>query len=63
MCLQFLWLLESPSSLLAHALPTLGSGNSVDSVNRETIGPVSRISNTVGTAHAIIPTLQFREIK
>ena len=31
MCLQFLWLLESPSSLLARALPTLGSANSEDS--------------------------------
>ena len=30
MCLQFLWLLESPSSLLACALPTLGSVNSED---------------------------------
>lgn len=27
------------------------------------LGPVSRISNTMGKAHAIIPTLQFREIK
>ena len=31
MCLQFLRLLESPSILLAHALPTLGSVNSVNS--------------------------------
>ena len=31
MCLQFLWLLESPSSLLDHTLPTLGSANSVNS--------------------------------
>ena len=31
MCLQFLWLLESPSSLLARALPTLDSVNSEDS--------------------------------
>ena len=31
MCLQFLWLLESPSSLLARALLTLGSANSEDS--------------------------------
>ena len=28
MCLHFLWLLASSSSLLAHALPTLGSANS-----------------------------------
>ena len=63
MCLQFLLFLESPSSLLAHALLTLGSGKSADSENRETIGPVSRISSAVGKAHAIIPTLQLREIK
>ena len=31
MCLQFLWLLESSSSLLARALPTLGWVNSADS--------------------------------
>ena len=44
MCLQFLWLLESPSrSLLAHTLPTLGSANSV---NPKTVGTVNRISNT-----------------
>ena len=30
-CLQFLWLLKPPSSLLAHALPILGSGNSAQS--------------------------------
>ena len=63
MCLQFLLFLESPSSLLAHALLTLGSGKSADSENRETIGPVSRISSAVEKAHAIIPTLQLREIK
>ena len=34
MCLQSLKLLESYYSLLAHALPTLGSANSADSVNR-----------------------------
>ena len=28
---QFLWLLKPPSSLLAHALPILGSGNSAQS--------------------------------
>ena len=33
-CLQFLQLLESPSSLLAHTLPIVGSASSVDSVNR-----------------------------
>ena len=31
MCLQFLWPLKSPSSLLAHSLPPLGSKNSVHS--------------------------------
>ena len=31
MCLQFLWLLESSSSLLARALSTLGWVNSADS--------------------------------
>ena len=45
MCLQFLWLLESPSSLLACTLPTLGSANSVDSVNSETTGVMNRISD------------------
>lgn len=33
------------SSLLAHALPTLGSGNSADSMNSETAGAVSRSLN------------------
>ena len=33
-CLQFLQLLESPSSLLAHTLPTLGSADSVDSTSQ-----------------------------
>ena len=36
-CLQFLRLLESPSSLLAPTLPILGSTNSADSVNRKTL--------------------------
>ena len=45
MCLQSLWLLESSSSLLAHALPTLGS---VNSVNSETTGIMNRmISDTL----------------
>ena len=30
MFLQFLWLLEFPSSLLAHVLHTLGSANSAN---------------------------------
>ena len=45
--LQFLQLLEFPSSLLAHALPTLGSANSVNCVSSKTIGAVSRISDTM----------------
>ena len=45
MCLQFLRLLESPSSFLAHAFLTLDSANSV---NSETTGTVSRISETQG---------------
>ena len=36
MCLQFLQLLTSSSSILTHALPTRGSTNSVHSVNSET---------------------------
>ena len=46
MCLQFLWLLDSPSSLLACTLPTLGSANRVGSVNSETTGVMNRISDT-----------------
>ena len=46
MCLQFLWLLKSSSSLLACALPTVGSANSVDSVSSETAGVMNRISDT-----------------
>ena len=33
MCLQFPWFLKPSSSLSAHALPTLASTNSADSVN------------------------------
>ena len=43
MCLQFLQLLESPFSLLAQALPILGSANSV---NSKTAGMMNRISDT-----------------
>ena len=43
MCLQFLQLLESSSSLLAYALCTLGLANSV---NSDTIGIMNRISDT-----------------
>ena len=46
-CLQFLWFLESPSSLLAGAWSTPSSANSVDSINSETVGPLSRVSKTV----------------
>ena len=39
----------APSNLSASTLPTLGSANSVDSVNNEIIGIVNRMkSNTVG---------------
>ena len=43
MCLKFLWLLKSSSSLLVCALPTLDSANSV---NSKRIGTVNRISDT-----------------
>ena len=46
MCLQFLRPLESSSSLLAHALPTLGSAHSADSMNSRAIGVTNRISST-----------------
>ena len=46
MCLHFLWLLTSSSSLLAQALPTLGSMNSADSMNGKTVGIMNRISDT-----------------
>ena len=51
-CLQFLQLLKSPSSLLAHALPTLGSVNSADSVNSETIS----ITNWISETQVILPS-------
>ena len=38
----------APSSLLAHALPILGSANSADSMNSETIGVRNRINDTAG---------------
>ena len=53
-CLQFLWLLQSSSSLLAHALTTLGSANSVHSVNSKIVGTMSRISNTLPKADLIV---------
>ena len=40
-------LLKSSSRVLARTVPTLGSANSADSVNSETTGAVSRISDTV----------------
>ena len=45
MCLQFLWLLSSVSSLLAWALLTLDSVNSADSVNSQTTGAVNRMKS------------------
>ena len=53
-CLQFLWLLQSSSSLLAHALTTLGSANSVHSVNSKIVGTMSRLSNTLPKADLIV---------
>ena len=47
---QFLWLLESPSSLLAHALPTLCSANSV---NSKTAGVKNKINETIGVVGRI----------
>ena len=38
-CLQFLWLLKPPSSILGRVLPNLGSANTVGSVNSK--APVS----------------------
>ena len=47
-CLQFLWLPESPSSLSAHTLPIPDSANSANSVNSKTSGITNRnIKNTV----------------
>ena len=54
MCLKFLRLLQSSSSLFADALPTLGSANGVHSVNSETTGVMSRISNRVPKADLIV---------
>ena len=50
---QFLQLLVSPSRLLARTLPTLGSVNSVDNVNRKTIDIMNRIRNTIGKVDRI----------
>ena len=47
MHLQFQQLLASPSSLLARALPTLGSRKGADSVNSNTVGVMNKISDTV----------------
>ena len=55
MCLQFLWLLKTPSSLLVCTLPTLGSANSVDSMNSKTLGITNRMNNNT----PIIPRKQF----
>ena len=50
-CLQFLQLLKSSFSLLAYVLPTLGSVNSVDSVNSEAIS----ITNWISETQVILP--------
>ena len=65
MCLQFPGLLKSPSSLLAQALPTLGSASSADSVNIKTTGVTSGISNTAGKASmwdCVIPNLNAERL-
>ena len=49
LCLQVLRLLESPSSLLAGALPALGSASSADNVNSKTIGIVGSIPSRQGS--------------
>ena len=49
-CLQFLWILAFSSGLLAHTLPTMGS---VNGVNSETAGIMSRISNATGVVNRI----------
>ena len=41
MHLQFQWFLASSSSLLARALPTLGSMNGADGVNSNTMNKIS----------------------
>ena len=46
-CLQFLWLLKPPSSILGRVLPNLGSANTVGSVNSKAIGIMKRISNAM----------------
>ena len=46
--LHYGYVMAAPSSLLAHALPILGSANSADSMNCETIGVTNRISDTAG---------------
>ena len=50
-CLWFLWLLESPSSFLAHALPALCL---TDSVNSETTGIMNRMQNNTATHSSIL---------
>ena len=52
MPLQFLPLLEAPSSLLAHALPTLGSTYSMHSEIQQDSGVRNRINNA--TPHLFI---------
>ena len=60
MCLQFLQVLKSPSSLLAHALPTLGSVIGANSVNSETIGIVNRISGIYITEYTFFIHLSVK---
>ena len=60
MCLQFLQVLKSPSSHLAHALPTLGSVIGANSVNSETIGIVNRISGIYITEYTFFIHLSVK---
>ena len=54
MCLQFLRLLESPFSLLAWALPTLGSAKSAD----RTVWTTRQLSSQTGSAIHLLSSLR-----
>ena len=56
MCLKFLWIPESPSSLLACALPILGSANCADSGYSKTTGVTNRMSDTI----CFVPKIEQR---
>ena len=50
----FPMLLESPSSLLTHTLPTLCLAYSEESVNSETIGIMNRMKSNIATHSSIL---------